>query len=116
LIRCPNCGHMVRWSRVAIKPCDFCHEFLVMPDEATAVNSGVFTGVIQPYHWSVDEPEAILILDGLEALMDNFQLALQGEVNDEALEALSGSFVYAKQTRNRLRNLVPDLHSQVEKR
>jgi hypothetical protein len=87
---------------------------MIMPDEQAARNIGTFHGVTPPYVWEIREDEVFLLLDALEALMQKFQERLQEKVNDEQLEALSGSFVYAKMTRQKLLGLVPDIREQIE--
>jgi len=116
MVRCPRCGHMVKWSAIPIQPCTHCGQFIVMPTRDEARLRGILDGVLQPYNWELDQPEVALIFDGLDCLMDTFQQGLQGHNNDEAVEALSGSYVFAKMTRARLRALVPDMQEEVEKR
>jgi len=88
--------------------------FIIMPDEQEAINRGIFTGVVQPYHWEVRSDEVVLLLDGLECLMKGFQEALEADVNNTMLEALSGSYVFAKMTRQKFRVLVPDMQEETQ--
>lgn len=87
---------------------------MIMPDEQTARNIGTFHDVTPPYVWEIREDEVFLLLDALEALMQKFQSRLQQKTTEEETEALSGSFVYAKMTRTKLLNLVPDIKEQIE--
>jgi hypothetical protein len=116
MIRCPACGQMNRWSVVGIQPCTFCGRFLIMPDEAEARERGLFDGVMQPYHWEVRPDEVVLIFDAIDCLMQSFQESLaQGNMNDEMVGALSGSYMFAKLTRQKLRALVPDMQEETER-
>lgn len=110
MVRCPTCGYMVRWSVIPIQPCGHCGMFNIMPTEQEARERGMFDGVIQPYIWEVSQSEVVLILDALETLKDVFQQALiAGNMNDEIRGGLTGSFLFARMTRDRLRKLAPDL-------
>jgi len=115
MIRCPSCGHTNRWSPIAIQPCRHCGTFLVMPDEATAKSAGLFEGVDPPYTWEVTAPEVTLIFDGLDCLMEGFKMMLRTteNANPQLSDMLSGSYVFAKMTRQRLWKVVPDLQEQL---
>ena len=114
MVRCFACGKLVKWSSVALVPCPHCGAFLVMPSEQDARNKGYFVGVTPPYVWELREDEIFLLIDALKALMKEFQKAIPQAENKEVFEALTGSFVYARMTRKKLLDLVPDIKDQIE--
>jgi hypothetical protein len=110
MVRCIYCGHLNGWSSKAIVPCTHCGRPQVMPDEQTARVTGVLEGLTPPYLWVLRQDEVVLLLDGLESLMESFsQMLAGGNLNEEVYNALVGSYTYTKMTRTRLRQLAPDL-------
>lgn len=116
MIRCPKCGHLFRWSRDLLIQCGQCGFYCVMPTQEEAKKAGWLDGVAPPYFWEIDQNEAILVLDALDEMMDRMQALLQRTTDEEEIGSFSGTFLFAKMTRNRLRALCPDLHDKVEVR
>lgn len=114
MVRCSRCGHTMKWSIIGIQPCQNCGQFLIMPDLDVARALGIFdVDYVPPYIWTVRQDEAVLIFDGLQLLMDVFQHHLADHTShnapDELVGSLSGSYVYAKMTRDKFLKIVPDL-------
>jgi hypothetical protein len=115
VVRCIWCGHLAEWCSTPIVGCPNCQKPMIMPDEQTARVNGVFAGVTPEYLWFLRQDEVIVLMDGLESLMEGYKEALQqGNMNQDMFNALTGSYTYVKMTRMKFLELAPDVREQIE--